>query len=83
MLTNYQKAAALHINTALGCVSCMLELAPPKSAEFNRLRGAEAALNRCLDTYRLEKFPLEDAQKASALIDLVNDKINELYPSEG
>lgn len=80
MLTNYQKAAALHVNTCLGCVDALLQQAKPKSAEYNRLRSAEAALNRCLDTYRLEKFPTEDANNAATLIDMVNDKIKEMYP---
>lgn len=79
-LTNQQKAAALHINTALGCVDALVQLAKPKSAEWNRLRGAEDVLMRCLDTYRIERFPAEDAAKAAIIIDLVNDKIAEFYP---
>lgn len=79
-LTNQQKAAALHINTALGCVDALMQLAKPKSAEWNRLRGAEHTLMRCLDTYRLEKFPVEDANNAAVIIDMVNDKIKEMYP---
>lgn len=80
MLTNQQKAAALYCNVSLGAVDVLIQQAKPKSAEWNRLRAAEVALNRCLDTYRLESFPLADVEKASALIDLINDRIKELYP---
>jgi hypothetical protein len=82
MLTNYQKAAALYCNTALGCIDAIKQQAKPKSAEWNRLTGAEEVLNRCLDTYRIERFPLEDAQNAAKLLDLMNQQIAALYPAE-
>ena len=83
MLTNYQKAAALYANTALGCVDALKQQAKPKSAEWNRLDGAERSLLRVLDTYRIEKFPLADAQNAAKLLDLLNEQIAVLYPAEG
>lgn len=83
MLTNYQKAAALYINTALGAVDAVKQQAKPKSAEWNRLTGAEEVLNRCLDTYRIEAFPLADVQNATRLLDLLNEQIEAMYPTEG
>ena len=80
MTSNQRKAAALFATIALGCLEAFLEGEPEKSARFNRLANAIDSLNRVVDIYRLEAFPYEDMRNAGEILDLINDKIKELYP---
>lgn len=79
-MTNQQKAAALHLSVALGCLDTVKHMEQPKSARHNRLSGAEDATSRCVDMYRLESFSTADLNNAAEIIDLVNAKIAEFYP---
>lgn len=79
-MDDQQKAAALHLSVCLGNLDALLQLEPPKSAKANRLAGAINQVARCVDLYRLQSFSTEDMANAGEIIDMVNDKIVELYP---
>ena len=80
MTSNQRKAAALFSTISLGCLDRLLQDEPPKSARRNRISNAIDSVNRVVDIYRLEAFPYEDMRNAGEILDLINDKIKELYP---
>jgi len=52
----------------------------PKSARWNAVNNMEERFQRLLDMYRAEAWQVEDIEKASALFDTMERKINRLFP---
>ena len=90
MTPNQLKAAALHASVALGSLDALMQMEKPKSARWNRLDGMVDAINSYIELIKADLaaqqvfdgpvFSVEELQTASPLIDIVNDKIEELYP---
>ena len=90
MTPNQLKAAALHASVALGSLDALMQMEKPKSARWNRLDGMVDAVNRYIELIKTELaaqqgfdgpgFSVEELRAASLLIDIVNDKIEQLYP---
>jgi len=90
MTPNQLKAAALHASVALGSLDALMQMEKPKSARWNRLDGMVDAVNRYIELIKADLaaqqvfdgpvFSVEELRAASLLIDIVNDKIEQLYP---
>ena len=76
------KVAALYLTVSLGCVEAVMETERKGSARHTKLANLIDHVNRVVDVYRLEAFPLEDMRNAGTLIDLVNDGLKSMYPTE-
>ena len=79
-MTPRMKVAALYLTVSLGCVEAVLETERKGSARHTKLSNLIDHVNRVVDVYRLEAFPLEDMRNAGALIDLVNAELKSMYP---
>jgi len=74
------KVAALYLTVSLGCVEAVMETERKGSARHTKLCNLVDHVNRVVDVYRLEAFPLEDMRNAGVLIDMVNDGLKSMYP---
>ena len=79
-MTPAMKVAALYLTVSLGCVEAVLAMERRGSARHTKLCNLIDHVNRVVDVYRLQAFPLEDMRNAGALIDLVNDGLKSMYP---
>ena len=90
MTPNQLKAAALHASVALGSLDALMQTERPKSARWNRLDGMVDAVNRYIELIKTELaaqqvfdgpvFSVNDMSNAAQLVDIVNDRIAEMYP---
>jgi len=74
------KGAALYMTVSLGCGETVMETERKGSARHTKLCNLVDHVNRVVDVYRLEAFPLEDMRNAGVLIDMVNDGLKSMYP---
>jgi hypothetical protein len=79
-MTSRMKVAALYLTVSLGCVEAVLETERKGSARHTKLLNLVDHINRVVDVYRLEAFPIEDMMNGGRLIDLVNDELKLMYP---
>jgi hypothetical protein len=61
----------------------VLETEERGKARHTKLCNLIDHINRVVDVYRLEAFPIEDMRKAGDLIDIINDKLKSMYPLKG
>lgn len=78
-MTRKQKVAAFKLSYAMAMIDSMKQDEKPKSCLHNKLRNVEEHLGRVLDEYRIAKFHKTDLDKASAVFDVLDAKIQELY----
>lgn len=71
---------AFFLSVALGCFDAVKQHETPGSA---RCRKLDNALDNCLKAVNLylpEAWGFEEMNKASALLDEINDRIREMFP---
>lgn len=79
-MTNEQKKASFKLSFCMALVHSLYEGLPPMSALRTRLERTEEQLGKMMDFYRVERFDKADLDKASECYDVLEEKINELYP---
>jgi hypothetical protein len=78
-VTRKQKIASSQLSYMMAMIDNLKQGEPPKSFLHNKLSALEDKAGSILDHYRIEKFHKTDLDKASALFDILDAKIQELY----
>jgi len=68
---------AFFLSVALGCFETIKQEEKPGSARYRRLDNGLKAV----DMYRPEAWGFEEMNKASSLLDEMNERIKELFPA--
>jgi hypothetical protein len=90
---NQLKTIAFHLSIALGSIDAAQQMEKRKSARWNRLDGLVDGINQLVELIKTDLaskqvfsglvFTREELDNAAAMIDMVNERITELYPMEG
>lgn len=78
-MTRKQKIASFKLSYTMAMIDGMKQSETPESRLWNKLVNLEEHIGRVLDEYRIEKFHKTDLDKASALFDVLDAKIQEMY----
>lgn len=73
---------AFFLSVALGAIESVRENEEPGSVRYRRMTAAIKEVCRVVDIYRPEAWGFEDMNKASALLDETNARIQEMFPAE-
>ena len=72
---------AFFLSVALGCFETIKQEEKPGSARYRRLDNALDNCLKAVDMYRPEAWGFEEMNKASSLLDEMNERIKELFPA--
>lgn len=73
---------AFFLSVALGAIEAVRDNEKPESVRHRRMTAAIKEVCRCIDIYRPEAWGFEEMNKASALLDELNERIKEMFPVE-
>lgn len=79
-LTRHQKRVAFQLSYAMAMVDNLKNQEPKGSRLHVKLTSLEEHLGAVLDEYRLQRLHKTDLDKASALFDILDEKLKEMFP---
>lgn len=79
-LTRHQKIVSFKLSYCMAHVDALKRQEKPGSRLYVKLCGLEEHLGSVLDEYRIQRFHTTDLNKAAALFDTLDAKIQEMYP---
>lgn len=71
---------AFFLSIAVGCFEAVKEHEVKGSCRYRKLDNALDNCLKAVDLYRPNAWNFEDMNKASALIDEINERIKEMFP---